>query len=785
MISGKLIEKGSNVALEYASVAIYLVKDSSLVSGGISGADGRFSVGNLASGDYYLKAQFIGYNTYVYSDIELQKGKMKVDLGDIKLESSSKSIDEVTVVAQDRPISYNIDKKIVDPSQFPTAANGTALDILSNTPSVSVDIEGNVTMRGSSNFKVLIDGRPTPFDPDEALQQVPSSSIQNIEIITNPSAKYDPDGSSGIVNIITKKSKMRGFSGIVNATGDTNGSITGDALLNYRVGKFNFYVSGNRSERVHGGTTTKESMTISSDTVFTNSYGDTEYSRTSTSFKSGIDYSVNDYNALSFNVSFNDKKQKKSSDLDYYKATSAGYESNTFTNNYSDNNGTSWAYSFDYKKTFKQKGRELTALMYYKTGDSQENSTYRENSITGDTLIEGQYSWEDGDNKEFRLQVDYVHPFNEHTKLETGLQSRIDKDDEWNDVDWFYTETSNASASETSPYYSLTNFKRDIYSGYFMFSQQRNLWGYQLGLRGEYTNRKVDYSNVDDVYKINRLDLFPTLHLSFELPSKQQVSASYSRRIDRPRGYQLEPFVTYSDAYNVRQGNPDIKPEYVNSYEFGYQKTLTNGFLSVELYHRQTNNVINRVESSAEEYGDDVIMQTVENIGKDYSTGLELMLNCNPTKWWVLNLMGNAYHYQLKGELEDEDVDTHSFNWDSRLNNTFLLGENTKLQVDGMYHSPTVTAQGRREGFMFTNLALRHDFLNKKLTTTIGVRDVLNTAKFEMTSEGSDFYTHREFDMDSPIISFTVSYRINNYKQRQRKSHDSDSDSINMDGSDM
>ncbi len=782
MISGKLIEKGSKVPLEYASVAIYQTADSSLVSGGIATSDGRFSIGNLKAGNYYLVAQFIGYKDVTVPEIVIEPQQMKVDVGAIVLFPATEELNEVSVTAQDKPIAYSIDKKVVDPTQFPTAANGTAIDVLANTPSVTVDIEGNVALRGNSNFKVLIDGRPTPFDAADALEQIPTSTIQNIEIITNPSAKYDPDGNAGIINIKTKKSKLNGISGIVNATGDTNGSITGDALVNYRVGKFNFFVSGNRAERVHGGSSIQESMTIAIDTLYTFSYGDNDNRRSSSSVKTGFDYAINDYNSLAFNVSLNNRSGKNDSELDFEETSSNGSLLNSITYNNRERTGNNLGYSLDYKKTFEQEGRELTALFYYESGSSDEVTAYDQYLGNGD-LVEGQYGWEVGDDSEWRGQIDYIHPFNQDTKIEAGLQTRNDRSEEWNDVFLYEGEKIDYSPTESSPNYSLTNYSRDLYSTYFMFSQQRNIFGYQLGLRGEYTDRRLNYSEVEGEYEVNRFDYFPTAHISLGLPSDQQLALSYSRRINRPRGYYLEPFITYVDAYNVRRGNPGVEPEYINSYELGYQKTLNDGFISLEAYHRQTNNVIERVQTVFEE---NVIMRTVDNIGEDYSTGLELMLNTNPTKWWILNLMGNAYHYMLQGEYENRTIDTKSFNWHARMNNTFLLSENTKLQIDGMYHSPSVTAQGRREGFMFTNVALRQDFLNKKLSATLGIRDVLNTAKFEFSSEGENFSTYRKFDMNSPVVSLTLSYKINNYKQkRARGEGEGGGDMMNMDGGDM
>lgn len=782
-IKGKIIEARSKVVLEYANVAVYSIPDSVLAGGGIADANGEFEVSNLKPGSYYIDAKFIGYEHTQKTNIRIGKNKMNLDLGIIELNPAAENIDEVKVYAQDVPIVYDIDKKIIDPSQFPTSANGTAADVLANTPSVVVDIEGNVTLRGSSSFTVLIDGRPTPFDPEDALDQIPASTIRNIELITNPSAKYDPDGNAGIININTKKSKLTGVSGILNATADTYGSLSGDFLLNYKMDKFNVFLSGNKSNRYRRGFSESLSETYGIDTIYTLSEGENERGRDSWSVKTGFDYFLNDKNTLSFNVSLNSRERNRGGLNDFHEYSTSGFDLKSLTESNSGGLGKNVAFSLDYKKTFDKEGQELTAYINYEKGNGTELSFY-DQFDGNDLLIEGQKNWEEGDDDEFRFQLDYVYPFSKILKLEAGYQARIDRSFEWNDVHW-YNIADNYEASSASEFYTESNFSRDIHSAYTTFSRSGSIVGYKLGLRTEHTDRSISYSGSTELYEINRWDFFPSAHVSFNLPLEQQFTTSYSRRIQRPRGYYLEPFKTYVDAYTIRQGNPAIEPEYIDSYELGYQKQLGKGFISAEIYHRKTNNQIERLSSV---YEGNVMLQTIENVGEDFSTGLELMWNYRPAKWWNFNVMGNFYHYKVQGMLYGEDQVETSNNWHARWGNTFNITKTTKLQVDAMYHAPTTSLQGKREGFAFTNMAVRQDFFNNKLNLTFSVRDVLNTAKFGFESSGPDFYSKRNFDMDSPVFSLTLSYKINNYRQKRGvkgnvESGDGGMDS--MDGGDM
>jgi hypothetical protein len=298
------------------------------------------------------------------------------------------------------------------------------------------------------------------------------------------------------------------------------------------------------------------------------------------------------------------------------------------------------------------------------------------------------------------------------------------------------------------------------------------LLGYQGGMRGEYTYRFIELMGENEDFGIDRWDFFPTIHASYQYPGGHQMMASYTRRIERPRGWYLEPFETWSDAYNVRKGNPAIKPEYIDSYELGYQKVLGRNLFSVEPYYRVTHNLIERIRTV---YDANIMLHTIENVGTDYTFGTELMLNLEQFKWWNLNLMGNLYDHRIEGKVHKNPFSQESFSWSARANNTFRFGNSTRIQINGIYNSATVSSQGHREGFFTMNAAFKQDFLNRILSATLQVRDIFSTARHEYTSEGRGFYSHTESFRESPVVMLTITYNINNYRpDRQRDQEQED-----------
>lgn len=781
-IKGAVINSSTNEPLEYATVALYSAKDNKLISGTITDYQGQFKLEWPEAGEYYLQIKFIGLSDETTEVFSIGSDHSNINLGNIFLEPASAELSEVEIVENVAPIEYKIDKKVINVDKQITAEAGTAVDVLETVPSVQVDIDGNVTLRGSSGFTVLIDGKPTILDPSDALRQIPSSSIQNIEIITNPSVKYNPDGATGIINIITKKHHIDGLSGIVNASLGMYNQYGGDFQLNYRLRKFNFMLGANYNNRTRPGSISSERETSEGDSIFyVNSNGDTEREMFSNSIKAGFEYnpSKNDFVSLAGRVGGWDMSSNSTllyndwSSLNPNLLSYNSYDETTRGGSYYSVDG---YYQHNFTKKVKEQGGEkqkqektksssiLHSLKFelnFRYRNMNEESTNQISTLT-DTLLGGKKNVEKGPMNSLEAKIDYTLPIGKLDKFETGIQFRKATS---NDTTELYVFNSQTGEIEFIPDFSNTTvYSRNIFAAYALYAGMVGKFGYQAGLRTEYTNRLIEMTGEDE-FLLNRWDYFPTLHLSYKLPLKQQLMASYARRINRPRGWQLEPFITWQDAYNVRQGNPDLKPEYIDSYDMGYLKRFKNNFFSLEAYYRVTHNKVERVSSV---YTDIVMLHTYENVGQDYSLGLEGMLSLNVIKWWSIEISGTFYNYKLEGTLYDEPFSRTSTNWNSRFNNTFTLWKTAKLQLNSRYNSETVTAQGTSSGYYSLDGAFKLTFLDRSLSVNLQARDLLSTTKREKISEGPGFNSYYISQPKSPMAVLTISYRFNNFKQNKR-----------------
>ena len=788
VLSGTVVN-GGDKPVEYATISLFSLRTGKLVTGGITDAKGNFRITKIKLGGYKIEIKFIGFEKKTIKAVYLfPKGRGKgqgieQNIGTVKLTASAIALDDVNIVADVSHVQYKIDKKIVNVSQDVNAAGGSAVDVLENTPSVNVDIDGNVELRGSTNFTVLVDGKPTVLESDEVLQQIPASSIENIEIITNPSAKYDPDGAAGIINVIMKKQKQFGLNGIINVSVGTREKYKADANFSYKVGKFNFSAGFDyRDEMRYGGGSqyrrTDYNYTDTDTSFYMNYDGDRDMNIFGYGFKGGVDYYINDNNTLSISGKYGEREFSRVfssfyeewtnpvSTEDYYiRKSDVGYS------------GSSYNLSLNYSLKFKDPNRKLDALLYYsnwdgKRMDDQDKYITDANENVIGTNPELRKSDLINPRSQYRYQLDYVSPVGADGIFEAGLQGRYEiktADYQYSDFDvltstWVYnTEQMNKS-----------DFYRNIQAVYGTFANK--LWGfnYKLGLRMEYTDRLLDQYTSGDKYSVNRFDYFPSAYLTKELNKKQQIQMSYSRRINRPRGRSLNPFPNYMDPLNVRMGNPGLEPEYVDSYELNFQNRFKKSFIAFETFYRRTNNLISRVNLLGD---DNVLYRTYANLNYDNSIGAELSANLTFNKWWRLNGSGTAYHYSLIGELDGEEVSSESFNWNLRLNNTFSFKTNTRIQLTAFYTGPSVTAQGDRGEFYFLNVAVRQDLFKKKMTITAQVRDVFNTMAHSFTSETDNFYTYSEFTREGQVFQVTLTYRLNNYKEKRGKGRNGNGES--------
>lgn len=767
-ISGTVIDNADGRPVEYATVALYKKDNQQLITGGISDSEGFFKIKDTPPGSYYLTITFMGYNTITVPDIKVQKDIRKIDLGTINIKPNTKDIEAVNVVADQASVQYKIDKKVINVSQQLTAKSGTAIDILENVPSVKVDIEGNVSLRGSGSFTVLIDGRPTVLDPSDALSQIPAGAIENIEIITNPSAKYEPDGAAGIINIVTKKNKLKGMSGIVNANVGRFDNYGGDFTIDSRSEKVHFYLGGDYNHRTRPG-----ELEYNRDVFYNNgndyhvvSDGDFNFNSQKYSLRGGVDWSVSKKDIIGINVRVGNRDRSRLMEKNYEEYFDLDLTKDIYiTEDISGHGGNFYEASLNYKHTFdKEKAHFIEAQVITDGRDSDEESENIKR-FTDQRIASATKSTEVGPSSGLRLKLDYSQPFSWGGKLEAGWQSQFTLSDDYNKV--YNFDTVNNDYIYQDQYSNHTKYNRTTHAAYSTFGGEYGDFGYQAGLRMEYTYRLLEMVEKQEEFLIERPDFFPTLHISYQLQQEQQTMASYTRRIVRPRGRQLEPFVTFRDPYNVYQGNPELLPEYVNSFDLSYQKKFKKkNFYSIEGYYRITENKIERVMSTFED-DSSMFLHTYVNAGTDYALGVELMLNFNYKKWYTTNLMADFYDYRLKGTLNDIAFEQHDFSWNARFNNTFKAGSNSRFQLDFMYQSPSVRAQGTTGGFFSASAAYKQDFFKRKMSATLQVRDIFGTWKHEYISEGQDFYQYQYFKAKTPIVMLTISYKLNNYRVKK------------------
>lgn len=783
VIKGRVLDNSAKNPLPYSSIAIYSMRDSTLITGAISGDDGTFEIRKVAFGRYYAEVKFIGFERLFVPQIILSQESYMVDLGNIKLFQASTELDEVTVSAERFPVEYHLDKKVVQVSENLNAMGGSAAKALENVPSITVDIDGNVSLRGSSNFTVLIDGKPSPLEGSDALRQIPASAVENIEIITNPSAKYDPDGLSGIVNIVTKKRALDGLSGVVNTSVGTGDKYRSDFLINYKNDRLSLFFGADYTDENRAGTRNISQMTLQNDTSkYIVHSGDGPFNRYGYTIKGGIGYKLNETNNVALEGSYGYSKFGRSSSEKFSEYTVPSSVETFYLLNESDARFEDfYSLTLNYEKLFQGKDHKLTTYLYYSKEWGGSNENVNEYDTDENWIIDDEDPYlifveEPGRESELRYQLDYTKPVGKDGKFETGYQLRSDQENEsYNFNEW---DSGLGDWVDNPLYTNSLVFKRNLQSVYGIYANQLLGFEYQLGLRAEYTFRSVKNAKSEFPSELERFDYFPTVHLSRKIGKQDQAQANYSRRIRRPRGFELDPFINYMDPNTARVGNPDLLPEYVDSYELTYQKGIGKSFISLESYYRLTHDAMTRV---TELQDDGTRLLTTKNMNEEHALGAELMFNFQPGKWVNLNISGNLYQYKLIGTVADSDVSNSSTNYDARGNINFKLSPTTRLQVQGFYQGPSVTAQGKREDFLMTSAALKQDFFKEKLSATIQMQDIFGTASSNFTNAGSNFYDSINMKRESQVVTLTLSFRINNYKKQNGQRNDDSNGENGMD----
>ncbi len=786
-IQGLVLDQKTKSPMEFANIAIFKRADSTLITGGITNEKGEFDIPDVGYGEYFVEANFIGFDKSIKDSITLDRQTRIANLGIITLQPATVALGAIDVVADKAAIEYKLDKKIVNVSQVISAIGGTAVDVLENTPSVQVDIEGNVSLRGSGNFTVLIDGRPSVLSGSDALRQIPSSAIENIEIITNPSAKYEPDGTAGIINLVMKKNSIKGLNGIINTSIGKGDKYKGDFMLNYRFEKVNLFFGADWRDETNYGNMFSEREIYGNDTTeYLQMESSRDDTRTGHNIKGGSDFYLSDNSTLTFSGEVGNSKRSNDGGgkMENY-TLPASKHVYSVTEEVSDRENDFYSLNMNFQHKFNDEGHRLEASAFF----SDEKGTDQE--IEGELLANADFkpgseylsrvsTVEKEDEQEFRFKLDYTNPFSEKGQFEAGLQSRMENENE--ELDFRDYEQQSSEWIVNNEYSSTTNFKRHIHALYSTFSNKLGKLEYMGGIRGELTLREIKNTKAEEASTLNRFDLFPTAHISYPLSEKTDITSSYSRRINRPSGRDLDPTASYYNRYAIRFGNPDLKPEYTNSYEIGMLKRLgeSRSFVSADLFRRISNNKIDRRTEQGE---DGVFYYYTDNFDKDYATGIEITANFAYKKWLILNASTDIFHYQITGEIDGKSIDRESTNWGGRMNTTFKLGENSRFQATAFLRGPSVRAQGESKTMFFSSFAYRQEFLDKKLSATLSFRDPFGTAKYEGISYNTSFYNSFRFQREPRVVMLTLSYRINNFKEERNSNRGGGG--MNMEGAEF
>jgi len=780
-ISGKVIDSKTKAPIEYSNVILYKADNSTMINGTISANGGSFMLDKIPEGNYFLKISFMGYGSKTIDNIEISSSQ--VDIGKIELDPESLNLDEVVIKGEKEMISYNLDKKVISVDKNITSSGGTALDVMQNIPSVAVDANGGVSLRGNSNLTILIDGKPSSLSglsSNDILTQIPASSIENIELVTNPSAKYDPDGTAGIINIVLKKQSISGINGVLSLNAGTGERYNSSANFNLRNPEFNLFGSydGNLNKMNYAGTSDRTSTINSLSSLLSQNLDGTNNFRMQ-NINLGGDYYIDYQNSLSLNF------RLRSGDFDSKNSTlNSNYETDILTKKFDRANDSKRGfdalnYTLSYKKTFDTKLQEFTADVLYSdakmTADGKTDQNYFD-TVTDDIYSSiFQKSNSKNTNKMWVLQANYIQPFESWGRIETGFKSNIKNVTMRNDYLDYDNFTSDWQINFLSQNYF--DYKEQIHAGYLIYTNEISQFKYQFGLRGEQAIIDGNLINRNEKFSNNYFSLYPTIHLGYSISKVDEIQLSYSRRVDRPSNRQLNPFVDYSDSLNIFSGNPKLNPQYINSYELGYSTLLGKSSLSSTVFYKETNGLISTI-STLQPNG--VTLSTYKNIAQSSSYGVEFIASTSLWKWWKLN--GNVSYFNIK--IDDNSslgLNQSSNSWTAKLNSNMTLWEDIQLQIIGSYSSPSVlimgggfmgtsvTAQTKMKEQYYVDAAIRKDFLQGKLSLTLRVSDIFNSRNFNSTTDGLNFSTISNRKNDTRVAYLGISYRLGGFSQKQEK----------------
>ena len=795
-IKGKVLSS-DNKPVEYTTISLESTEEGGVVEGATD-AKGDFVI-EAKAGHYILVIEPLGYDL-IQKDIDLTSA---IDLGTFTVKTEQTVSLGAAVVTAEKPIyKVELDKKVYDMANDPMSQGQSLSDALANVPSVQVDAEGNVSLRGNDNVKFLIDGKPSGMlgvsSVAEALKNIPAESVERIELVTNPSARYEASGSAGIINIVLKKGSNTGFNGSVTLNGGIPTMIGGNVNLNYKTKKFNFFTSLGSRYADREGEGSAFMTSFNQDTKAITQYRATDRTndriRRNYNIRLGTEYYLDDKNTIGLSAGYRYNNGNNNALVDYnYYDNAMSFLRNEY--NIQDEKEIENNFDLDvsYKHEFDKKGHELAFTGRFSTQKEDEDGDVFNYKKADDFSTRITDNLED--QKNIVITADYVKPIGEKGKFELGARADF-SDTKTNNKTFNLTDTGELVPDNN--FFANVDNKQNVIAAYTQYGNAiGEKFQYFAGLRLETSDMEINNYTTNKKISKKYTDLFPTLTLNYKFTEKNELQLSYSRRVQRPMGFMLMPFFSATDDRNIRNGNPDLNPTYTNSLELSYITTIGKLMVTPSLFYQKTTDVINQFQrKNYNDNGEDVLISKPINVGDEDRYGLDLTATYRPAKWWNLMFNVNLFGYNRSGYYEETNafkdpitgvegtkVDSQDFSGDGfssrgRLSSNFTLPANFKVQVAGNFMGSMKTAQQKIEDNLSMDFSLSKDLFNKRATISFNIRDVFDSRKREMTTYALDYtnYESMRWMTRSFNLSFTYRFKASNEKEQRGKRPDGGED---------
>ena len=777
-VSGIVTDSETSEPLEYATISLTSKRDSKIIFGGITGEDGKFKL-EAKPGMYNLKIDYISFESYT-DDNFIVRGN--TDIGNLALNLDVSMLDEVEVRAERTQVEVRLDKKIYNIGQDITVKGGNVSDVLANIPSIDVDFDGNISLRGNSNVRILINGKPsalTGLSGPQGLRSLPSESIEKVEVVTSPSARYSAEGTAGILNIILKKQNLLGFNGNININTGIPKNLGLNGTLNVRNEKVNFFTTVNVSDSDNSGSSFRNTEYFRQDLKIEEK-NNWDYNRKNLFFNLGAEYYFDDKTSLTLSGFF--KGGPEYSNLVNIVNDISNQSISSSNKRLRDENedDTSFEYALDFYKDFEEEGHTLSARVSYEEGEDDGIEDI-EDFATFPILSESTFEKVTNLDSQNRLlaQFDYVYPFDKNTELEFGYRGNFVERE--TDYDVSFLENNNFISDLGLS--NIFNYKESVNSIYTQFGKKINKLSFLLGLRYENSRQEINQKTTNQFEIKKYSDLFPTVNLAYQFSEMESLTFGYSKRVRRPRGWNINPFPRRNSLTSFRRGNPFLDPTFTTALEIDYLKRFKKFTLNTSVFYRQSDG---NIESITEETGEivDLIIGSDANrpllqvpvlesypinLSSNKRIGSELSLTYTPSRSVRLNASFTINSSSNRGSYENQDFDSDDTNWSTRFNGFIRLPKDYSLQFFGFIRGPSESAFSKRKAFGFVTSAIQKSILDKKGTISFKISDVFNSSKYKYENFRDTFRSEGEGRWREPTYILTFNYRFNDNKYQQRK----------------